>query len=369
MINVIDPLALFSLPDLPTAERFRRKETGYKVSGRKAYLTFQAGGARFAAPAIDVHGTLPRQHVDRDALAGGLCLGSVRVNGVRIPVIDAPGLLGLGTARERANPEIVVISFEGEHLLGLAVDVICRIATFGEQQLTTVPALLGGGKSALGLMVTEDDGTQTYVIRVEYLREDPDLKSIAGLSGPVTETDGRPAKKGDAAARNDTAKQAHDDGRPASNTIIHERKRYVVFEACSTFAIPIEKIIRILEPPKKITPFPDTGGGILGLFSVDGQPTTLVCLCRYLHLGAPAETDKRRVLLAGDEDRQIGILVNSVDGIETSTWRAENTEPSAFLEQMVKLGRPEAQVVLPRLDVDALSARIARGNRAMSVFA
>lgn len=367
VVNVIDPVALFAIPGLPSAERFRRQEDTHHAAGRKAYLTFRAGGATFAAPAVDVHGTLPRQPVDRDALAGGPCLGSVRVNGVRIPVLDAPAVLGLGATRERENPEIVVIGFEGEQLLGLAVDVICRIAGFAQDSLRPAPALLGGGQAALGALVTEEDGQQTYIVRVDHLRQDKDLQSMAALSGKVDESDGRKAPAHNR-ADNAIAPISDETGENA-DAIFRERRRYVVFRAGGRFAVPIENIIRILEPPKGVTPFRNAGQGVVGLFSVDGQPVTLVCLSQYLFIGGRSGSERQRVLLAGNPGRQIGILVDSVDGIETSTWRAANTDPSPFLEQMVKLGRGGARVVLPCLDVDALSERIAGGNHAVSDFA
>ncbi|RAP41217.1 hypothetical protein BYZ73_11095 [Rhodovulum viride] len=394
LVNVVDPAAIFSLAGLPTATRFRRDERDRDATGEgRAYLTFRAGGATFAAPAVEVHRTLPRQEVERNALTGGDCLGSVTVNGLRIPVLDAPGILGLGAARERPNPEIVVFGFSGDRLIGLAVDVISNIATFRQKDLQAAPALLGSGAGSVAAVAVASDGAQTYVVRVERLREMKGLQAIAEMSAPVAPQAVRTASSaaGPAAGTEPSDQSAPPEGEaetatvdatgiaaeilpetdapPSPDALVRDRRRYLIFQAGTAHAAPIESVARIIEPPAAITPIAHPFPGVLGFFSVDGATTTLVCLSRFLGAGAPRKGQHQRVLLVGSGDRRIGFLVPSVEGIEAATWRALNTAAAPFREQMVSLGRGTDLRVLPCLDICRLAADIAERFHDHNVYA
>ncbi|TDX25551.1 chemotaxis protein CheW [Rhodovulum visakhapatnamense] len=394
LVNVVDPAAIFALGGLPTATRFRRDEGDRGATGEgRAYLTFRAGGATFAAPAVEVHRTLPRQDIERNALTGGDCLGSVTVNGLRIPVLDAPGILGLGAARERPNPEIVVFSFSGDRLIGLAVDVISNIATLRQKDLHAAPALLGGGAGSIGAVAVASDGAQTYVIRVERLREMKGLQAIAEMSAPVAPQATRPGPPASGSAADTAPSDQHDTLEPAPDTgpldetgiaaetapetdvlpspdaLFRDRRRYLIFQAGTAHAAPIESIARIIEPPATITPIAHPFPGVLGFFPVDGATTTLVCLSRFLGAGAPRKGQHQRVLLVGSGDRRIGFLVPSVEGIEAATWRALNTAAAPFREQMVSLGRGADLRVLPCLDICRLAVDIAERFHDHNVYA
>ncbi|ANB35929.1 hypothetical protein A6024_18555 [Rhodovulum sulfidophilum] len=396
LVNAVDPAALFALGGLPVAARFRRDERPRNGSGGegRAYLTFRAGGATFAAPAVEVYRTLPRQTVERNALTGGDCLGSVTVNGLRVPVLDATGLLGLGGTRERPDPEIVVFGFGDDRLIGLAVDVISRIATFRTDDMQPPPALLGSGAGAIASLAIAEDGAQTYVIGVERLREMKGLQAIAEMSAPVspkpaahTSAPARPAAAAMPARPSGIGAEPVTDTIPASapgapsdpdageaptlspDSLIRDRRRYLTFQAGIAHAAPIEAVIRIIEPPSAITPMMHPVPGVLGFFSVGGRATTLVCLSRFLGEAPPRKGQPRRILLVGPVERRIGFQVSSVDGIEPANWRALNTAPAPFREEMVSLGRGTAPRLLPCLDICRLAADIAERFHDHNIYA
>ncbi|WP_414898394.1 chemotaxis protein CheW [Rhodovulum sp. YEN HP10] len=399
LVNVVDPAALFALAGLPVASRFLRDERPRRGAGSegRAFLTFRAGDATFAAPAVEVHRTLPRQSVERNALTGGDCLGSVTVNGLRVPVLDATGLLGLGGAREISDPEIVVFGFGDDRLIGLAVDVISRIATFRPDDLQPPPALLGGGAGAIASLAIAEDGAQTYVIGGPRLREMKGLQAIAEMSAPVSPKlaahataparpggaaiPARPAGIGAEAAPDSLSAAASGDllsdpgsdpgetSAPSPDALIRDRRRYLIFQAGIAHAAPIETVMHIIEPPSAITPMTHRAPGVLGFFSVGGRATTLVCLSGFLGEAPPRKGQHSRVLLVGPSERRIGFQVSAVEGIEPANWRALNTAPAPFREEMVSLGRGTAQRLLPCLDICRLAADIAERIHDESIYA
>lgn len=354
LINVIDPAAVFRQSGLPTAERFRREDSRLgSIGSGNAYLTFRAGGASFAAPAVEVHRTLPRQPVERNALTAGACLGSVTVGGTRIPVLDGPSVLGLGQARERADPEIVVIGYPDGRLFGLAVDVICQIASFAPSELRPPPALLGGGCATIEAVVSREPGHLTYVLRVPHLRGMEKLSSIARLSETARETGPTSGMLQGAAVV----------------ALQQERRRYLIFRAGGRYAVPIEAIVRIVEPPASVTPMNHWTPGLLGLFSVNGTTTTLVCLARHFYADPGADRDRQRVLLVRSGDEQVGFLVTSVDSIETSVWSAENVDAARHRSRMIQTGQGDARQLLPCLEIESMAQEISRQFQGESALA
>lgn len=343
-INLVDPEHVFALPDLPSSVAVLRSHRRAATDGARPYLTFRSGGATFALDAVRVFSTVPRQRITTGSLTGGHCLGTITYHDRRVPVMEANGVLGIGEPARRETPEIVIMHFPDDRLLGFAVDVICRIQLISKHDLRPAPGLLAGEKMAIGATLTDERGNPTFVLDPEALQAAEELRNVAEMSD-------QPRRK-----RGTAAVAAAGEG---GARVVHEQVRHLVFTAGQRLAAPVTQVVRILEPPQAVTPLPARGHGVTGLFTVDEMVTPLVCLSTLLGLAPSAAPGRPRVLLVGAVGQRIGLSVQSLDGIESSIWRSDGTAELARASGLVQLRAPGGPHVLPRLDLEALAASVA----------
>ncbi|ETX29349.1 chemotaxis protein CheW [Roseivivax isoporae] len=344
-VSILDPARIFARPDLPASGAVLRARRVAASEDARAFLIFAVGGAQFGLEAIRIFGTVPRQAITRDALTCGACLGSIRYHDRRVPVMAAGQVFGLGRRAVPDRPEVVVMRFPGERLVGFAVDVICRIRLVRDGETRGTAGIFGGTGRLFSKALVDPDGEQTFLLDADALEQDTDLHRAALLSDPPVPDAGR-------AAPPDGTVQV------AGGTVIHEALRHVVFHAGRLLATPILQLVHIVEPPTKLTPVEAHGSPLLGLFSVDGLIVPLVSLARLIGARPAVDPPRARVLLVGPAARRIGFLVDSVDGIETSTWWAEKDTDLLAAHGVVKLRSPDRKSLVPRVDLERLATEL-----------
>jgi len=367
VVTVLDPQALFARRGLSLARRPpalpRERTTGpgepQRVASRGGdhaaatppaaaarpqartrfpLLAFVAGGATLGLRAHDIHATVPRCRIEPNALTAGACIGSITHHGQRVPVLRTTDIAGIGTAHDRADPEIVVLRCEGERRIGLAVDTIIRMMACDPAALAPAPpAILGAHGVVTGVIAPSGSDEQVFVLDAEKVRGLALVKDLAGLSGATG-----PDRSERTAAR-----------RPAHGDLVPEQVRHLIFDAGLPVATPIRQILHIIRPPERLVPSAANGRpGVRGVFSVDGIAALYVDLAEVLGLrqdrGACA-----RVLLVGDGPHRVGFAVGSVDGIETSEWRRSEARGGSTI---VQLGRGPGRRILPAIDLQRLAA-------------
>ena len=345
VVSAIDVPRLMAMPGLQSA---RVRSTGPAATPREAtrpFLVFIAGGATFAVAATEVHSTVPRRAVEQNSLTSGACLGTIMQHGCRVPVMDVTRAVGLGGALQRATPEIVVLRFPEDRLLGFAVDTICRLIPLMASRPTPPHLALGPAGALLGGIVVDGSDQQVFLLDPDALRSDPNLAEMAGMSGHVARRDGSGSRARTAGTP------------PVPSDVVEERVRHLVYEdGGRVMATPITQVVRIIEHPDKLVDATTAPQGVSGFFAQDGRTLPLVDLA-----GAPVARrtrGPRRVLLVGSRPWRIGVAVDAVLGIETSRWRAPK---SAFggggpeEDGIVKLVSGEHGRILPRVDLEGLA--------------
>ncbi len=342
-VNLIDTDFILGTAGVPSSTAPLRAPRKGMANGATAFLTFQSGGATFGLDAVRIFGTVPGQVIAQDSLSGGACLGTIKHHRRRVPVMDANQVFGLGERRDRQAPEIVVMRFPEDRLLGFAVDTIRRIQLIKKADLRSTKSVFGSGRSCFSSVLTDASGNQTFILDADVLEQTQDLRTIAGLSDPPVSDE----------VDQTTALGGPQDVRGQSVT--HEALRYLVFTAGQQMAAPIEQLVQILEPPRTLTPVPDAGPHVLGLFTIDGAVVPLISMGRLMSLGGEADTRNNRVLLVGPPERRVGFLVSRVDGIEMSSWRVTSDE-IRHSDGLVHFRSDSVKTVIPRLHLEAIAA-------------
>ena len=343
-VSILDVDRLFAMPGVFTTDRPDFGTRGSE-SRRRPMMTFEAGSALYAVPAVEVYAAVPKQAIQVTAIASGPCLGEINYHNRRVPVVCPVQILGLGASRARSQTEVVVLRFPDDLVLGLAVDAIRDIRGYPGEKKTRIP--VDHPTAALIDCVypgdTEDE--QIYAIDIDRLRAVPDVLDIARLSRDRTD-ESKAAEKADAKRESDTGK----------SNIIREQERYLVVETDERIAIPLCQVNCILEPPARTTPVANDWGGFKGYFTRLGETVALIDLRERLGKGVAKES-AAKVLLTGESGRQVGFLVDKVISIEVSQWREKEPEKGKGLDQtVVQLGSKDNRSVLPYFDLLATIA-------------
>jgi purine-binding chemotaxis protein CheW len=336
IVSVVEPRALLSRPDVPSASVVATGAHSV-MSSSQAFLTFDAGGARFGIEAIGVEATVPRQSIQREGLADGAWLGVIRHHGRRVPVMHLNAVLGIGEVRDLQTAEIVVLRFPERRLVGLAVETIRRMHLVSLDSARTVHPMMAS--RSLGVTRTVPDAdSDTYLIDLDTLRADEALCSMASLSDEEVTSSPKTA-----AAEDATGPRA-------------ERERYLVARAGTPVAIPIRQVARIMMPPSRVTPLAHAPDWFPGVFHEDGQTVPLIDLgCRLGH-GRIGRSDRARVLLTGDQETLTGYAVEGVDHLEWSAWRSDRMAADGIVGGLVGFPRLGAEGVLNLVNLNRFPA-------------
>ncbi len=327
-VSQFDIPRMFSLPDLYTVRRSTAM-TGQSRRILDPVLTFAAGGALYAVPAVEVYAAIHKQTIQKTAITVGPCLGEVTYHGRRIPVLCPVQILGLGKRDPQLMTEVVALRFPGDLVLGFAVDAIHEIGTFDEGIETTLP-IWQADRNFIEKIILSEDGSQVYAVDLPQIYAAADLQDIAKLSAPETDAD-------------DTGTSE----KVSSHDVTPQRERYLVVDAAERVAIPLSQINCIVEQPTAVTPTHTGKPGFRGYFSRSDESIALFDLGEFMGR-ASMDSPSAKVLLTGQPGHQVGYIVNHVVSIELSEWCEKPTQDTMKAGvRLVQLGIGTNASVLP----------------------
>jgi chemotaxis signal transduction protein len=306
LVNVVDPEAFVTHPSVPTVADRRAATLALSRVTRRQMIQFDVGGATLAIPAVDINATLPRRAITRNALSGGVCLGSIELAQGAIPVVSAGGLFGMGLPSGSETSEVIVIPLQSGAPIGLAVDRIVRIAEIDLGRAVEIPR--AGDEGLLSARLVDAEGRALFVVDLRALRNDRRLQDLATVMW--RNMAGQAAPEGSVTA--DAT-----EGR-AGAAVERRRDRYLVVDAGVPMAIPITSVTRIVPMPRMLIPVMRTDPAVLGLAVIEDEVMPVVT-----PRGAdfpPSEAG--RVLIVDTRGARAAVAVRRVLGVVTSSWRA-----------------------------------------------
>ncbi|MEM1388878.1 MAG: chemotaxis protein CheW [Pseudomonadota bacterium] len=334
-VNLLRAAAILERPGLPSGKSRASKSRATDVGDADAVLTFEAGGASFGLAAISVFGTVPRQEITPGTLAGGACLGTITYLGRRIPIMDATSVFGLGDHLRHGQPEIVIVNYPDDHLLGFAVDVVSQVRMVQKSEISAIADNVRPRASLLTAAI-HSETHQIFMIATDSLTSRQELLEMSRLSDQSA------------------AKAPSPVDQDASAEIEQVQMRCLLFTAGVQFGARITDITSILSTPGVITPINRDAGPMIGLFTHNHMTTPLICLAQAFGK-APCEGPLNRVLVVGSHDHALGFRVDSVDGIETSAFLTRPGVAPTLTGQGVKLKTKKPKGLLSFLDLKRLA--------------
>lgn len=256
-------------------------------------LTLQAGGERLAVPAPIVREVARIPRLTRVPHAPSALLGLANIRGAVVPVLSLADLV----ERPVGTEQRVVIVDDGA-LFGLAVDAVDALAEDGDSgaRMLDLPALIAASLAP--------DGSRRAVGRA-------------------------------------VAAEA------AAETADHAVLPLVVFALGSQeFALPLGAVESVLRLPEAIAAMPHADAVVVGSATVRGALLPLLSLRALLAMPAAAATARTRVVVARIGPHCVGLVVDSIRGVERVPEAAIDAMP-----QVLTRGSAEARIqAICRLD-------------------
>lgn len=338
---------LFRLPNVP------RELKGYQSKGcskerrqaiRSKYISFLVGNTHCAIPISEVQEVFELQAVKRSALSVGACLGTTEIRGGTIPILDLAALLAqrqdASTVDQCVNGRRVIVMRKETSLFGLVVDSIEDIiAVYQDEIVSFPPAEFAKMELFVGCIVKEGKPNALVFDRESMVNHQ--------IIGEVTKIhDMCPS----------TLSQQSEQKKV---TRFEGIEKFLVFSATEKYAVRVKEIQEIVDLPTDMLQPPGLLQNIVGVHVLRGQ--TLIAIADLRQAGSGTcdedEAEKAKVLIFDVNGGKAGLIVNSLDSIDSVSeedkmsypayFAGEERNSSAMIECITRLNKCHQRETLP----------------------
>ncbi len=336
--SLLDASRIAALPNLPTVAERAVGQRQNKSQRFEQILLFTCGQLHFGIEATCVDATVPRTRLERNALAGGYCMGIIDHHGYEVAVVDTAAALGLDGPSSVAETSVLVLRFAENAMLGFAIKAVEDIARVAEHHILPMPSASLGGTPLFRGMLMDDKGVEHLVLDIANIRLEPQFMTLAALRKP------RIGLRPPDAALGATARAA---GRKTVS--------FLTFVAGPECATPIADVTEILVFPTQIAPFSGKITGMVGLFTYKGAAVPLVHLAARHGRSGTFDPAQARVLVVNHDGASAGFIVDALRSIEAAQWNSpkpdlDDDEPTT-LGALVLVGLGDTRRMVTHVDL------------------
>lgn len=277
------------------ASRVSQPAAGTTASHTQPHVVLRLGEGWYAFPAHAVAEVLPRPSLQAVWGQGSDSLGMLRWRGRDVPLVNPAVQLGVEATSDPA-PWVVIVEDTLEDTS--AEPTTIALACHGMDQVRSFPA------------------------RQVQSADSAALLCAPACSGLVLSSQGHPIRLVDTGALvTRLGMRLNRASQPSVAQGVHQRGArnavaYVVFQARTHMAVPIDRLHEIMPLPVDHAPPTPTGtGSTVGSVTWRGKVLPLVDLQRRLWPGQAPRTEARRILITEVDGQLAGLLVGEVDRI------------------------------------------------------
>ncbi len=104
------------------------------------------------------------------------------------------------------------------------------------------------------------------------------------------------------------------DEEEASEPAVRETETLAIRLGSEDYLVPVERVREVLKI-REATPVPHAMDHVSGMISLRGTVLPVIDLAKRLGLGAGVRDDKSRIVVAGLDDEEVGLIVDRVTGV------------------------------------------------------
>lgn len=328
VVGLLDPAAVFRLPNVPHAIEETCEAADVRSGMRRTVVLLTVAGAEIALEADRIAATVPNAVVRPSPVPFSDWIGVVDYLGREVPVVDDLALFGLsGRASDTGVEPVIIIRIDDQDLIGLRIDRVRRILPIDASAVKPLPAALAERLRLFAGAVADQDGRQSLLLRKDAMVTSDALRTIGELS----------RKKSTAIVQ---------AGSPSQRKA-QPQQAFLVFRAGGrNRACAMASVTQIIALPQDHTRLNVPGSALRGMAGYNGSPLPL------MDLGGGGERDvdpaQAKVLVVQGENAFTGFIVDRLETIAKSVAQPSpdpgtngTDRRSYFIEALIG-GRAEA---------------------------
>ena len=356
LLNASKIIELDGIPLTRESDQNKYKQEQLQSRGKKRQaISFRVGSTELALDISAIQEIVLVEEIEHQSLASGVCIGNYNLRGQTVPLINLASILHPDTEvdiSKLCGSRFLIARAQGQ-LFGLAVDEICNIIPFYDDEILTFPIIsLRIPELFLGCIHTPKDEDVFLVDINRLLSEDEVREATRGYSDLFS----KPGK--DSSSRKDNY---------SGNA-----ETFLTFHIDKLYAVRILDIIEVVNYPEELLRPPMLDSSFDGVLNLRGELISIVNTRKLYQLEQP-ETANRHVIIFEHNGSRFGLAIQAIEAI-SHVYPDERQElPKVLLDQQSLITADVKEVIfrgtsndsttrdLSILDMAAVAQRIAPG--------
>lgn len=315
LIEVIDPEALLKVENIPhILEQARNKvtEVERKKSKRAQCIALRVGHLEFGMHIGAIREIIRVPEIIKTVLTIDYCIGMVNLRGLVVPLVDMRMFLKIEdeNAPIPEQQRIVVLRLQDVHV-GFLVDSVDSIVTFFEEDVMPIPMFAQEKIEMMqGLLPSTSNGDVILLNETKML-SDAEILAIS---------------RGHQSLYGDKKNAAAEAKKKAS-----QRGAYLSFKLDFPLSTKLGDIDEIANIENEIMRPPGYPDYVVGMMKMRGEVVTVIDLRVMYGMSAAVQQTESKILLIKGKESKFGLLVDSVESIDTVDESQKVKLPSAII--------------------------------------
>jgi len=301
LVQVIDPLSMFDFQELPPQlQQQAILQDDQPADTRRQALSFYIGDERFGMDIDQVREIITVPEISQRVLVEDYILGVIALRGERISIIDLRMFVGEGPSVLTPEHRIIILRDES-FTVGILVDGVKEVLSFGPKDLAPMPPLVGDRHSGGFCGVIEKPDGAVVLLNIM------ELFSAA-----------RERIAGHLRINDDNVEPEQNFAIGQTRTLKHKGhgQTYITFALDTVYGAPIEQIREIVPANGNIHHLPGQVDYIEGFINLRAEVIPVINLRRYFDVADDPGSEKLIMIFAWN-DRRVGILIDQLLRIVT----------------------------------------------------
>ncbi|MNJ96759.1 Chemotaxis protein CheW [compost metagenome] len=302
LVEVIEPLSLLKIENLPDILSKNTHsdvvEVARKKSRRCQCITFRSAEMEFGLEISAIREIIRVPEIKRSVLAVDYCIGMVNLRGSIIPLLDFKKFLRIEGDDELdvSSKRIIILKLEKVQV-GFLVDSVDSIVTFFEDEVLPIPLFQQDRIEMMRGMLPHQKEAHVIFLNEAKILSDQEILDI---------TRGHDSLYG---SRDSQAQKAQENA--------SDRKPYISFKLdylLSTRLNGIDEIAKVTEELMRPPGYPEY---VIGMMKMRGEVVMVIDLRTYYGMKPTEDAMNSRMLVVKGQKGRFGLLVDSVESIDT----------------------------------------------------
>ncbi|WP_413580687.1 chemotaxis protein CheW [Bdellovibrio sp. HCB288] len=332
LVEVIDPASLLKIENIASllSSTEQKDETLKKKLTRRQCITFHSGDREFGLNISAIREIIRVPEIKRSSVQVEYSLGVVSLRGVVIPVLDFGKILQVQPSSEVdvEAKRIVIMKIEALYV-GFMVDAVDSIKTYFEENLLPIPMFDQKKMSMMRGVLPVAEDRNVLLLAEDHILSDEEVDEFT---------------------RGHSLLYSKENAKALEKEAAGERHAYISFKLeymLSTRLSSVHEIANLTEDMVKPPGFPDY---VVGVQHMRGEVVTLVDLRMYYGMKVTGDYSNSRILIVKGAQGKIGLLVDSVESIDTVDESKKIKIPSLFAKDALTALRGDIQDVVEMPD-------------------